>query len=912
MLTAKQRAFMGKPPPPGYIPGLGRGATGFTTRSDIGPASTAVMAPAESIADKRKAQGEGDGDGKEDKEEKTGSDNEDEAGLLSGGPYEADDQEADAIYAGVDAKMDERRKKRREEREKEELAKYRELRPKIQQQFADLKRELTDVSEEEWAAIPEIGDRGIKRQKRLERYTPLPDSVLAKVRSESEMVTTLDANQATLSGLATPAGSQLADLTQIGEARGAVLGVKLDQMADSVSGQTVVDPKGYLTDLKSMVLKTDAEIGDIKKGRLLLKSVITTNPKHPPGWIAAARLEEVAGKMAAAREIIAQGCIECPKSEDVWLESSRLNTPENAKIILANAVKQIPNSVKIWLRAAELEKDVKSQKKVLRRSLELIPNSYRLWKAAVQLEEDPEDARVMLSRAVECIPDNVELWLTLARLESYENARKVLNEARKNCPGSHEIWIAAAELEEANQNHEMVDVIIKRGVDTLNAAGVNIKREQWLKEAESAERDKFITTCQAITRHTVGLGVEEADRKVTWMEDAESAMAKGFIETARAIFAHALAVFPQKKSIWIRAAFLEKNHGTRQSLEELLQRAVKYCPQEETLWLMAAKEKWLAGEVDQARAILNDAFKVIGDSEQIWLAAVKLESENNEYVRARVLLQKARDRAGTPRVWMKSASLERQLGNIDEARTILEQARAKFPTLDKLWMMSGQVEETAKNPNKAREMYTQGIKECPTSVPLWILAARLEESEGTLVKARSILEKARSRNPKNPLLWLEAIKIETRSNNPQMAKALSAKAMQENPNSGILWSEAIFMEPRPQRRSKSVDALKKCDNDVYVVIAVARLFWAERHVDKARAWFNKAVKLDPDNGDAWAYFLKFEIQQGNEAARDEIVKRCVAADPHHGVVWPTVSKAVENMGKSTTQILTLVTSKLEV
>lgn len=28
-----------------------------------------------------------------------------------------------------------------------------------------------------------------------------------------------------------------------------MLGLKLDAMADSVSGQTVVDPKGYLTDL---------------------------------------------------------------------------------------------------------------------------------------------------------------------------------------------------------------------------------------------------------------------------------------------------------------------------------------------------------------------------------------------------------------------------------------------------------------------------------------------------------------------------------------------------------------------------------------------------------------------------------------------------------------------------------------
>ena len=32
------------PPPPGYVAGLGRGATGFITRSDLGPAQSANTA----------------------------------------------------------------------------------------------------------------------------------------------------------------------------------------------------------------------------------------------------------------------------------------------------------------------------------------------------------------------------------------------------------------------------------------------------------------------------------------------------------------------------------------------------------------------------------------------------------------------------------------------------------------------------------------------------------------------------------------------------------------------------------------------------------------------------------------------------------------------------------------------------
>lgn len=43
--------------------------------------------------------------------------------------------------------------------------------------------------------------------------------------------------------------------------------------------------------------------------------MISTNPKHAPGWIAAARLEEVAGKLQQARELVMKGCEMCPNNE---------------------------------------------------------------------------------------------------------------------------------------------------------------------------------------------------------------------------------------------------------------------------------------------------------------------------------------------------------------------------------------------------------------------------------------------------------------------------------------------------------------------------------------------------------------------------------------------------------------------
>lgn len=85
--------------------------------------------------------------------------------------------------------------------------------------------------------------------------------------------------------------------------------------------------------------KTDAEIGDIKRARMLFDSLVKSNPKHAPGWIAAARVEEHAGRMVAARKFIKDGCEHCPKSEDVWLEAARLHVSVSLLLKLINLLK---------------------------------------------------------------------------------------------------------------------------------------------------------------------------------------------------------------------------------------------------------------------------------------------------------------------------------------------------------------------------------------------------------------------------------------------------------------------------------------------------------------------------------------------------------------------------------------------
>jgi pre-mRNA-processing factor 6 len=58
--------------------------------------------------------------------------------------------------------------------------------------------------------------------------------------------------------------------------------------------------------------------------------------------------------------------------------------------------------------------------------------------------------------------------------------------------------------------------------------------------------------------------------------------------------------------------------------------------------------------------------------------------------------------------------------------------------------------------------------------------------------------------------------------------------------------------------------MKHCETDARALLAVARYFTSERKISKARSWFVRTVKLDPDFGDAWAYYYKFELQFGTE------------------------------------------------
>ncbi|RPA95755.1 hypothetical protein L873DRAFT_1829739 [Choiromyces venosus 120613-1] len=528
--------------------------------------------------------------------------------------------------------MEKRRKSRREAREKAERKEYERKNPKIQHHFADLNRGLETLADDDWVNLPEEG------QDMRQMFYPTLDSVFVNYSGSHFETSVQDEGTCTVS-----ADTVDGTMTNFGEIRNTktkLLAARLDRSG----GDSVI------SDMHIRTTQTAQRVGDIER----------MNTKHGPGGIAAACLEEVAGRMVQARSLIAQGFEHCPKTEEVWLEAMRLNEPTNAKIIVEDSVRHNPKSVKLWLQVMELETELSVKKR----------------KEAIKLEEDLADTKILLARAAQLVPLSIELWLTLAGLETFENIQALLNNAHKAIPTSPEVWIARARLQEA--------------VPT---------REDWIKEAEKCEEEGAVETCQAIIRETPGQLV---------MDDAQTSISRAKYETARATYACTLSVFRVKKSIWRAAADLEKNHGTKEACWNVLGQVVEACPQSEVLWLMLVKEKQQAGGITGARIVLGKAFGQGPNNEDKWLAAFKLQAENTQHATARELLATARREEGMDRAWVKSVAFKCQQGNTD---AVLDFKNAGI--LFRARLASARIERRANS--QAKTLMDKALQKCTHS-----------------------------------------------------------------------------------------------------------------------------------------------------------------------------------------------------
>lgn len=119
-----------------------------------------------------------------------------------------------------------------------------------------------------------------------------------------------------------------------------------------------------------------------------------------------------------------------------------------------------------------------------------------------------------------------------------------------------------------------------------------------------------------------------------------------------------------------------------------------------------------------------------------------------------------------------------------------------------------------------------------------------------------------------------------------------ARALKECPEYNQLWSYAIELEPKATRKKKILEALDKCRQDPYVNISVAKLFWKERKMEKARKWIEKSTFERPEIVDSWAALYLFELEEaGNDKAQSVLAQAKAVDSTRQGRLFSKIKKS---------------------
>ncbi|RCK64049.1 Pre-mRNA-splicing factor 6 [Candida viswanathii] len=882
----ERKSFLDQEAPAGYVAGSARGAVGF--RLSLNPDSFnrgVAVVTKEEEEDEEAGEGNGNGnvDGTNDK------------GILSRSKRDEEDEEADRIYEEIEKKLASKKATPKTSPPQSQTA------TTNKPQFSDLKRQLANLTEDDWLNLPEPGDmtRRNKRMRLLEqqqqRMYSAPDTLIAAASSS--------ANGST-------------NFKSLSESRDKFLSSQLDNLLPKSANVTSTDARLQESILSMDGAEQDLKYADFQKSRSILSSLRKTEPYKPSSWIQSARLEEQNKNYKLAKSYILEGCKKCPKSDEIWLENIRLNRSDLklCKQLVNTALGYVPKSENLWVKAMDLEAETFNKRKVVMKSLENLPGSSKLWKLLIDLETDQDTVKKLLGKAVEMCPLVWEFWLGLINLSNYEESKKLLNQARKKLTGDPNVWIAACKLEEREQDVELSKLVKLMDKAIKEASSRGISKDEWYQMAIEAEKEEFRNTSRAIVSSYLNAHKERANDS-SLLEDVDKLVTNGNVIVGRAILDHIIESHSHDVSHWRKLITSMKKFTDLEVLFSYYNKAIELNPSTALFYLMFAKDKWqLANDIPEARAILNRAAAAMPKDISIKFAIIKLELRSGHIDSARDYIKEIIDTSPmeSEKFWYKYIHILRCLKSTEALETC-QKALRLFPESWKLYLQNIQILQDMNKPEQAREIASISVKKCKGAPQLWIKLSEIDEQLGILIRARAVIDQAMVTNPESPDLWSYKIQFEKQNQDLVAARNISNKSLKKFPHNADLWIEYLWLLPKmSQRKTAFLDALKATDNSSLILLVIGVFFWYDGKYNKCKNWFERSLLLDNTNGDTWAWLFNYLKKFGTKEELERFVTEYEANYDaiNKGKVFNVVNKDIANYDKSPKEILEITAGRL--
>ena len=730
------------PPPPGYIPGIGRGAAGFINSLETG---------------------------KVDFETDTRS-----IKLLK--RIKKEEAKADAFYRSVDEQMKNRGGKKRETEKIIPGPKI--LFDEISAKFADVKQGLKDVTADEWENLPEIGATTYHRPK-WELYTHASDRMIANDFEDSAL------NRAIRDGevmnIENESKDSDAKIMSTARAQRSVLNVQLSKI---IPQKNTVDVSQYMHELDEQAANVMAQFDDLERAAELYRNMTYANREDPNGWLIRERVEEKRGRLNKARKIARDGMMYCPQSELLVMEAARLSPRHEAIAILQSALQvQHKNSEKIWLQLVAYQPSISGKKTTLEGAINAMPKSEILWKAAAALEDGDKHTSI-LKRALEFLPESESLWIEgIASANDYDEAQYFVNHAIESLGENSKVLIAWSEADEKFNNSENCSKICQRAFN----ASPTISISEWVNNAITAEKEAFESTAIGIIN-----SINPLPKDSQLLENANIAQNCGCYKTAYTILRRCALELGE----FIPFLDFEKKNG---KLDEAINLAIENSPYDEHLALYAADIS-----ENNSISILEAAFERLPKSEKIALALIDAYIKEKNLNKAREFSKQIIESIDSISLCLKLAEINEQFGgdidflvssinkypniyqfylllsdNVDDPKEVLIKGINNCPNSGELHIAFIKYNMTKKSHRaRIRALFEKARRLCSDQPLVWLLAAECELPEwrnSIFEEAKTKLEESSDPKTNLGIIWARQIEL----SEPESRLTLTKEALEQ-------------------------------------------------------------------------------------------------------------------------------------
>ncbi|OHT16308.1 hypothetical protein TRFO_13323 [Tritrichomonas foetus] len=715
------------PPPPGYVPGLGRGAVAFVNNIETGKVDFETEIRSIKLAHQIK------------KEE----------------------EKANAFYLSVDEQMKNRNKKRQKV---EVIPGPKQIFNEIQDQFSDLKEGLKTITENEWENLPEIGATTYHRPK-WELYTHASDRMITNDFEDSALNRSI--REGDLMTQDTITGDTDNQIMSVARAQRSVLNVQLSKI---VPLKNSIDVSQFVQELDNQASNVISQFSDLDRAADLYRVMTHTNKENPQAWLIRERVEEMRGKLDKARKIARDGMINCPQSELLVMEAARLSTRQDATSLIQSALQvNHKSSEKLWLQLVAYQNNINAKKSTLENAIRAIPKSETIWKAAAAIEEG-ENHTNMLKRGLEFIPESETLWIEgINTAANYEEVMYFVDHGIEQLGENVNLLISWSKADEKFNHGSNCLENCKRAVNSLLEI-------DWVTEAINAEKEGCFSTAIGIV-NSISLENVSTEELIKKSELAENC---GCEQTSqRLLYRNAL-----EKGDFYSYLNFEKKYDR---LEEAVSLAIQTRPDDENLAIFISEI--FSGK--RSIPVLESAFERLPNSEIVALALIDAYIESKNLLKAKEFTQTIVNSFNSVKLYLKLAIINEQFGgdelflrdsiqkfpknpefyllladHLSEPKEILQQGIKNCPNSGELHITLIKYLINKKVPGpRIRALFEKARRLCSDQPIVWLVSAEFEQPQ----MRNSLYEEAKEKVPKHQvgMIWarqIEHIDMENRLN----------------------------------------------------------------------------------------------------------------------------------------------------